>query len=78
MATAALVLGIISIVLFWAPWLSLTVAILGIIFGSIAKSRYDEGLPGLICSIVGFLLSIIWIIIILTILKAIFSAFLFL
>ena len=67
MAIAALVLGIISIVvglfISSAGWLGTIIAIVGIILGVVARKKMDDNYKlataGMVCSIVGLVLSLI-------------------
>ncbi len=76
---ASMVLGIISILFFYIPFLGLICGILGIIFYNQQKKAFTDGITtaGLITSIIGLILSIIAIlfwIIFATILMAILGA----
>jgi hypothetical protein len=70
MGTAALVLGILGIVLFFFPYISVILALLGVIFGGIGIQRANRGeannkgmaIAGLVCGIVGLVISIILLI----------------
>lgn len=74
MATASLVLGILSIVLFFTSWLAIVMGILAIIFGVVAKNKIkaDPDLAhtggaakgGIIMGIIGIVIVIIMIIVI--------------
>jgi hypothetical protein len=62
LAVAGLVCGIISVVLFWVPFLGWVLAALGIIFGGIGLAKANKGAPnkgmaiaGLVCGIVSVL-----------------------
>lgn len=67
MAIASLVLGIISIVvglfISSAGWLGTIIAIVGIILGVVARKKMDDNYKlataGMVCSIVGLVLSLI-------------------
>jgi hypothetical protein len=68
LAVAGLVCGIISVVLFWVPFLGWVLAALGIIFGAIGLAKANKGAPnkgmaiaGLVCGIVSVLA---WVVII--------------
>jgi len=75
MATAAMVLGIVGLVLSIIPWCTWVIGvpcdILAIIFGAVAISKVRSGeatgegmaKAGLVCGIVGILAVIMWIII---------------
>lgn len=61
-AIASLVCGILSLVLFWIPWLGFLLGVLAIIFGGVAigQIRRDPNLggrgmaiAGLVCGIIG-------------------------
>lgn len=68
MAIAALVLGIVSLVIgIFFPsvgWLGAIVAIVGIILGSTARKKQDEqhkiATAGMVCSIVGIVINLIF------------------
>jgi hypothetical protein len=56
MAVASLVLGILSIVTFWAWFLVVPLSVVGIIMGALGRrsiSRRGLAIAGLICSIIG-------------------------
>ncbi len=59
MAIIALVLGILSIVLFFIPIVDLLLGITGIVLGalSLKSSRHGLAIGGLVCGIVGFVIS---------------------
>ena len=59
MAVAALVLGIIGLVLFWVPLLGMVLAILAIIFGGVGMSRANQGASGKGLAIAGLVLGIV-------------------
>jgi hypothetical protein len=73
-ATAALVLGILAIVMFWTSIFDAVLVILALIFGFIAlrevNSRRSGGkgmaVAGLICAAVGAILAIVWTVYILS------------
>jgi hypothetical protein len=64
---ASLVLGILSIILFWVPFLNIVLGILGIVFSIKQKRISSNGLAtaGLVTSIIGLVFStlvfIIWL-----------------
>lgn len=61
LSTAGLVLGILSVALFWIPFVRPVLSILAIIFGGISTSKKEKyGLAGLILGIASWL---IWILI---------------
>jgi hypothetical protein len=68
MAVAGLVLGILAVVLFFLTWPAWLLGILGIIFGALGMSKAKRiggkgkgmGMAGLICGVIGLLVSIIW------------------
>ena len=67
-AIAGLVLGIMSIILFWTMPLAMIMAVIGIIFSVIALSKKQSrglSIAGIITSIVGGILSILTVILIL-------------
>jgi hypothetical protein len=43
LATAALVCGIVGLVLFWTVWIGLILGILAIVFGAVGRSRAAQG-----------------------------------
>jgi len=45
LATAALVCGIVGLVLFWTVWVGLILGILAIVFGAVGRSRAALGAP---------------------------------
>ncbi|GAB2472520.1 hypothetical protein [Jatrophihabitans fulvus] len=58
-ATAGMVCGIISVVLFWIPIVGWILAILGIVFGGVGIAKANKGAPnkgfgiaGVVCGIV--------------------------
>ena len=62
MAVASLVLGILSIVTFWAWFLVVPLSVVGIITGSLGRraiSRRGIAIAGLICSIIGLAIFLI-------------------
>ena len=62
MAVASLVLGILSIVTFWAWFLVVPLSVVGIILGTLGRravSRRGIALAGLICSIIGLAIFLI-------------------
>jgi hypothetical protein len=73
LAIAALVLGILSVVLLWMVWGGIVLGVLGIVFGAIGLSRAKAGAPnkgpataGLILGIVGLVGSVLFVVLILT------------
>jgi hypothetical protein len=67
-AVAALVLGIISLVIFCAWYLSVPCAVLAIIFGSVGRKRAARGATGrgmatagIVCGIIGIALALLLI-----------------
>ncbi len=58
MATAGMVNGIISVVLFWLPIIGWILAVLGIVFGGIGISRANSGARGKGMAISGVVLGI--------------------
>ncbi len=72
MGIASMVLGIVSIVLFWGPFFGLPCGIVGMVLACVAKSKgYEEGMQraGYVTSFIGIALCavyfVIWIIYIL-------------
>lgn len=73
MATASMVLGIISLALFWTVWLGLIVGVVAIILGVVAKNQIKadpsmagsagQAKGGLIMGIIGVVLAIVMIVI---------------
>jgi hypothetical protein len=66
MAVAGMVLGIISLVLCWVPFLTWILSLLGIIFGALGIGKGNKvgkgkgmAIAGLVCAILGAILSII-------------------
>ena len=45
LATAALVCGIVGLVMFWTVWLGLILGVLAIVFGAIGRSKAAQGAP---------------------------------
>jgi hypothetical protein len=45
LATAALVCGIVGLVLFWTVWLGFILGVLAIVFGAVGRSRAAQGAP---------------------------------
>lgn len=81
-ATASLVLGIISLVFFWASFfavISVVCAIIGIVLGNSARKELapEQGqgraTAGLVCSIIGLVLSVLMLIVFIMILATAFS-----
>ena len=81
MATASLVLGILSIVLFFTSWIAIIMGILAIIFGVVAKNKIkaDPELAhtggaakgGIIMGIIGIVIVIVMIVIAMMFLSAV-------
>jgi hypothetical protein len=74
LATAALVLGIIGVFLFWTVWAGLLLGTLAIIFGAIGRSNAKHGAPnqgsataGLVLGIVSVLASISFLVFIISV-----------
>ena len=68
LAVAGLVLGILSLVLFWIPFLGILLGILGLIFGGIGIGRANKvgkgkgmAIAGLVMGILGILIGLTWI-----------------
>lgn len=73
LATAAMVCGIVGVVLFFTIWIGVILGILAIIFGAVGRSRAGQGAPnkgqataGLWLGIVAVLASIVFAIVITT------------
>jgi Domain of unknown function (DUF4190) len=45
LATAALVCGIVGLVLFWTVWIGIVLGILAVVFGALGRSRAAQGAP---------------------------------
>jgi uncharacterized membrane protein AbrB (regulator of aidB expression) len=45
LATAALVCGIVALVLFWTVWLGLILGVLAVVFGAVGRSKAAQGAP---------------------------------
>jgi hypothetical protein len=67
MAIAALVLGILGIVLFFIPFVGMIPGILGIVFGAVALRAVKRGgagrgmaIAGLVCGAIGTVICLIW------------------
>ena len=85
MATASLVLGILSIVLFFTSWIAIILGVLAIIFGVVAKNKIkaDPELAhtagaakgGLIMGIIGVVIAIVVIVIAIMAVKAMAEGF---
>ncbi len=68
MAVASLVLGIVSLVIGFfissAGWLGALIAIIGIVLGASARKKYDEqykiATAGMVCSIIGIVINLIF------------------
>jgi hypothetical protein len=68
LAVAGLVMGILSLVLFWIPFLGILLGLLGLIFGGIGIGRANKvgkgkgmAIAGLVMGILGVLLGLAWI-----------------
>jgi len=68
LAVAGLVMGILSLVLFWIPFLGILLGLLGLIFGGIGIGRANKvgkgkgmAIAGLVMGIIGLLLGLAWI-----------------
>jgi hypothetical protein len=68
LATAALVCGIVGLVLFWTVWVGLILGVLAIVFGAVGRSRAALGAPnksqataGLCLGIAAVVVSILFI-----------------
>ena len=59
MAVAALITGIIGVVLFWTFWVPIILGILAIVFGAVAKGRANQGAPNGTMAVVGLVLGIV-------------------
>jgi hypothetical protein len=56
MAVAALVVGIIGLVLFWTVWGGVILGILGVIFGAVGISKANRGAPNKGMAVAGLVL----------------------
>lgn len=70
-AVASLVLGILTLVMFFAVWIPILMGILAVVFGGIGISRANKGagqkglaIAGLVCGAVGMLAAILFIVVI--------------
>lgn len=77
MAVAALVLGIIGLVLFFTIWGGILLGILAIVFGALGRSKAKEGAPnrglataGFVLGIVAFISSLLFLALILSVASA--------
>lgn len=68
MAVAALVLGIIGIIMFWSIWLGVLLGGLAILFGILGLNRAKQGAPnkglataGLVLGIIAVVGSLLWL-----------------
>jgi len=59
LATTALILGIVGVVLFWTFWFGIILGVLAIIFGAIGLSRAKSGAPNKGMAIAGLVLGIV-------------------
>ncbi|MFK7783658.1 MAG: DUF4190 domain-containing protein [Crocinitomicaceae bacterium] len=85
MATAAMVLGIISLALFWTGWLGLIVGVVAIILGVVAKNQIKadpsmagsagQAKAGLIMGIIGTVLAIVMLVLAYMALSALENSF---
>jgi peptidoglycan/LPS O-acetylase OafA/YrhL len=73
LATAAMVCGIVGVVLFFTIWIGVILGILAIVFGAVGRSRADQGAPnkgqataGLWLGIVAVLVSVLFAIVVTT------------
>jgi len=69
LATAALVVGIIGVVLFFTVWLGVILGVLAVVFGAVGRSRASRGAPnkglataGLVLGVVSILASILFLV----------------
>jgi hypothetical protein len=58
-AVAALVLGIVGLVLFWTVWLGLILGTLAIVFGALGRSKAKQGAPNKSMATAGLVLGIV-------------------
>ncbi len=58
-AVAALVLGILGLVLFWTVWLGLILGTLAIVFGALGRSKTKQGAPNKSMATAGLVLGIV-------------------
>ena len=73
LATAAMVLGILGLVLFWTFWLGIILGVLAVIFGAIGRSKAKAGAPnkgqatgGLIMGIISISIGVLFFALIFT------------
>lgn len=63
LAAVSLVLGILSLVLFWVPWLTFILAVIGLITGIVSLVQHRDGhgvaVAGVITSGIGLLIALI-------------------
>jgi hypothetical protein len=63
-----LVMGILSLLLFWFPGIHLILGTLAIVFGGIATSRNQQfGIVGLVCGIASFIIGWTYVLIIMSV-----------
>lgn len=62
-SAASLTLGILSLILFWMPYLSIVLGAVGLIYGIISVAQHRDGeriaIAGIVSSVTGIILSII-------------------
>jgi hypothetical protein len=59
LATASLVLGILSVVFFWLGFFGIIMAILAVVFGAVGLSRAGGGAPNRGLAVAGLVLGIV-------------------
>lgn len=69
LAVTSLVLGIVSMVIFWIPFLGAIAGLVGLILGIVSKSKGSGGLAiaGIVLSAVGLVIGVVYIVFIFTI-----------
>jgi hypothetical protein len=56
LAVAALVVGIVGLVLFWTVWGGVILGVLGVVFGAVGLSRANRGAPNKGMAVAGLIL----------------------
>jgi hypothetical protein len=73
LATTALILGIVGVVLFWTFWFGIILGVLAIIFGAMGLSRAKSGAPNKGMATAGLVLGIVSVVLGALFIVAIFS-----